>query len=45
MNNDLKGHLKNDVKQCNAQKDFNDAKKVADKLGIKIYRTEFINQY
>jgi tRNA-specific 2-thiouridylase len=45
LNNDIKGHLKADTKQCNAQKDFQTAKLVANKLGIKIYRTEFINKY
>jgi tRNA U34 2-thiouridine synthase MnmA/TrmU len=45
LNCDFQGHTKNDDKQCNAQKDFTDAKQVADNLGIKIYRTQFINKY
>ena len=45
VNYDFKGQVDKPDKQCNAQKDFNDAKAVADKLGIKIYRTEFINEY
>lgn len=45
LNNDIKGHLKLDAKGCNVQKDFETAKKVANKLGIKIYRTEFIDKY
>lgn len=44
-NNDILGHTKNDDKQCNVHKDFGDAKKVADKLGIPLYRVEFINKY
>lgn len=43
-NNDILGNNNSSLK-CNPQKDFEDAKKVADKLGIKIYRTQFINQY
>jgi tRNA-specific 2-thiouridylase len=45
LNNDIAGHVKSDDKQCNAQKDFSVAQKVAKKLNIKIYRTEFINKY
>jgi tRNA-specific 2-thiouridylase len=45
LNNDINGHLKGEKKQCNVQKDFSDAKKVADKLKIKLYRIEFIKKY
>lgn len=44
-NNDILGHNNNSQLKCDPQKDFEDAKKVADKLNIKIYRTQFINQY
>jgi len=45
VNNDLLGHVKNQDKQCNVYKDFSDAKSVADKLGIKIYKVDFIKEY
>lgn len=45
LNNDFLGNVNESKQTCNVQKDFNDAKAVADKLGIKIYRVEFIQQY
>lgn len=45
LNNDFLGNVSETKETCNVQKDFNDAKKIADKLGIKIYRVEFIEQY
>jgi tRNA-specific 2-thiouridylase len=45
LNNDLQGHLKNDNKQCNVQKDFSVAQNVAKLLDIKIHRITFIEQY
>jgi len=44
-NNDILGHKKDHENQCNASKDFSDAKKVADILGIKIYKINFIKKY
>jgi tRNA-specific 2-thiouridylase len=44
-NSDVLGHKNDHNDQCNAQKDFNDAKAVADVLGIKLYRTQFIDEY
>jgi len=45
VNHDFKGHLTNDNKECNTQKDFNVAKKVAEQLNIPIYRVDFIKEY
>lgn len=46
VNHDFLGHYRGeDANKCNAQKDFADAKLVANKLGIKIYYTEFIQKY
>ncbi len=45
LNNDFLGNVSETKQTCNVQKDFNDAKKVADKLGIKIYRVDFIKEY
>ncbi len=44
-NNDLLGNpdLNNDV--CPQEIDYQDAKKVADKLGIKLHRVDFIKEY
>jgi tRNA-specific 2-thiouridylase len=43
LNNDILGKTNN--ASCDFTKDFNDAKQVADKLGIKIYTTGFISLY
>ncbi len=45
LNNDFLGNVNESKQTCNVQKDFNDAKLVADKLGIKIYRINFIEKY
>ena len=44
-NNDFLGNptINDDV--CPQEKDFQDAKSVADKLGIKLHRVDFINEY
>lgn len=45
LNNDLKGNptINDDV--CPQEVDYQDAKKVADKLGIKLHRIDFIEEY
>ena len=45
VNFDFKGHVNDNTKTCDAQRDFSDAKKIADKLKIKIYYTQFIKKY
>lgn len=45
LNNDIKGHVNNQDKQCNVYKDFSDAKAVADMLDIKLYKVDFIKQF
>ncbi|MDR2847411.1 MAG: tRNA 2-thiouridine(34) synthase MnmA [Mycoplasmataceae bacterium] len=44
-NGDFLGHTNNEDKQCNVQKDFQDAQLVAKHLGIPIYRVNFIKKY
>lgn len=44
-NNDILGHNNKSLLKCDPQQDFDDAKAVANKLGIKIYRTQFIDKY
>ncbi len=45
VNNDVLGNptINDDV--CPQEKDYQDAKKVADKLGIPLYRIDFIKEY
>jgi len=45
LNNDTLGNktLNNDI--CPQEQDFNDAKKVADSLGLKLLRTDYIKEY
>ena len=45
LNNDLKGNptINDDV--CPQEKDYQDAKEVAEKLGIKLHRIDFIEEY
>ena len=45
VNNDIKGNptLENDM--CTQEEDYNDAKKVCDKLGIKLHRVDFVKEY
>lgn len=43
-NNDIKGNDENG-EICSQETDFNDAKKVADKLGIPIHRVDFVKEY
>ena len=45
INNDIKGNpsLENDI--CTQEQDYNDAKEVCDKLGIKLHRVDFIKEY
>ncbi|MDR3249475.1 MAG: tRNA 2-thiouridine(34) synthase MnmA [Mycoplasmataceae bacterium] len=45
LNNDILGHKANEDKECNAYKDFNDAKSVGEKLGIEVYKVDFIKKY
>jgi tRNA-specific 2-thiouridylase len=45
LNNDIKGHIQNNEKHCDASNDFNDAKIIAKKIGIKIYKVDFIREY
>lgn len=44
LNNDLADPYV-DAEICQAQEDFNDAKAVADKLGIPIYKVDFVREY
>ena len=45
INNDIKGNpsLENDI--CTQEQDYNDAKEVCDKLGIKLHRVDFVKEY
>lgn len=45
VNNDIKGNptLENDI--CTQEQDYNDAKKVCDKLGVKLHRVDFVKEY
>ena len=45
LNNDTLGNntLNNDI--CPQEEDFNDARKVADKLGLKLLRSDYIEEY
>jgi tRNA-specific 2-thiouridylase len=45
VNNDIMGHVANADKQCNVYKDFSDVQAVANSLGIKVYKVDFIKQY
>ncbi len=44
LNNDIEGNPNNGP-ICPQEQDYNDAKKVADYLGIKLYRIDFIKEY
>ena len=44
-NNDYLGNPTISDEQCPQEKDYQDAKNVADKLGIKLYRIDFIKEY
>ncbi|MDD6005270.1 MAG: tRNA 2-thiouridine(34) synthase MnmA, partial [Firmicutes bacterium] len=45
LNNDTLGNptLNDDI--CPQEKDYNDAKKVAEKLGLKLHRVDYIKEY
>ncbi|MDD5980013.1 MAG: tRNA 2-thiouridine(34) synthase MnmA, partial [bacterium] len=45
VNNDIKGNptLNNDI--CTQEQDYNDAKKVCEKLGIELHRIDFVKEY
>ncbi|WP_026392164.1 tRNA 2-thiouridine(34) synthase MnmA [Haploplasma modicum] len=45
LNSDLKGNPTRFNEICEQEIDFNDAKKVADKLGIKLHKIDFIKEY
>ncbi len=44
-NNDFLGNPTVDDEVCPQEKDYQDAQKVADKLGIELYRIDFIKEY
>ena len=45
VNNDIEGNptLNNDI--CTQEQDYNDAKMVCDKLGVKLHRVDFVKEY
>jgi len=45
LNNDFLGNPNSDIDICPQEKDYNDAKKVADQLGIELYRIDFVKEY
>ena len=45
LNNDFLGNPNSDSDICPQEKDYNDAKKVADQLGIELYRIDFVKEY
>ena len=45
LNNDFLGNPNVDVDVCPQEKDYNDAKKVAEQLGIELYRIDFVKEY
>ena len=44
-NNDVLGNPTLDDEVCTQEQDYQDAEKVAEKLGIKLYRVDFIEEY
>ena len=44
-NNDILGNPNNDDDICPQEKDYNDAKSVAEALGIELYRIDFVKEY
>jgi len=44
-NNDILGNPSNNDDICPQEKDYNDAKSVADALGIELYRIDFVKEY
>lgn len=44
-NNDYLGNPNNDVDQCPQEKDYYDACAVAEALGLKMHRIDFVNEY
>ena len=45
LNNDTLGNKTLDDDICPQEKDYNDAKKVADLLGLELLRSDYINEY
>ncbi len=45
LNNDILGNPNNIEDICPQEQDYNDAKKVADDLGIELYRVDFVKEY
>ena len=45
MNGEFDGAPVSDLGICPQEEDYNDAKKVCDKLGIKLYRKDFVKEY
>lgn len=44
-NNDILGNPTNNDDICPQEKDYNDAKSVADALGVELYRIDFVKEY
>ncbi len=44
-NNDVRGNPNNNAEICPQEKDYEDAKKVADALNIPLYRVDFVKEY
>ena len=45
LNNDFLGNPNSNDDICPQEKDYNDAKKVADQLGIELFRIDFVKEY
>ena len=45
LNNDFLGNPTTGDDICPQEKDYNDAKKVAEQLGIELYRIDFVKEY
>ena len=45
VNNDINGNPTLDEEICTQEQDYNDAKKVCEKLGIKLHRIDFVKEY
>lgn len=45
VNNDINGNPTLDNEICTQEQDYNDAKAVCDKLGVKLHRVDFVKEY
>ena len=45
VNNDINGNPTLDNEICTQEQDYNDAKSVCDKLGVKLHRIDFVKEY